>query len=106
MDSFDHIWALLNPQGEFKRRRQACRRIWENYDIERQRQIYRTIAGKKTRGEFVNDNPYFAIEDNAQKDSQQLSYAEYYQKYHTTEEQNGWRRVFLPEQQKTIYVKQ
>ena len=23
----------------------------------------------------------------------------------TIEEQNGWRRVFLPDQQKTIYVK-
>ena len=34
-----------------------------------------------------------------------LSYADYYTRFGTTEEVDGWRRVFLPEQQKTIYVK-
>ena len=36
---------------------------------------------------------------------QTLSFADYYAKFGTTEEQDGWQRTFLPEQQKTIYVK-
>lgn len=64
-DTFVHIWALLNPQGEFKRREQVCRRLWASYDMDKQRDIYNAIRGKQRRGEFVNQNPYFAIEDNA-----------------------------------------
>jgi hypothetical protein len=37
---------------------------------------------------------------------QTLSFNDYYTKFGTTEERDGWRRVFLPEKQKTIYVKQ
>jgi hypothetical protein len=62
---FEEIWALLDPQGEFKRRRGACERLWGGYEAARQAMIYERIAGKKQRGEFVNPNPYFAIEDNA-----------------------------------------
>lgn len=64
-DTFSHIWALLCPQGEYKRREQACRRLWSSYDTDKQRAIYNAIRDKKQRGEFVNPNPYFAIEDNA-----------------------------------------
>ena len=107
MKTFDDIWALLAPQGEYKRRRGACERLWQGYGLARQEQIYSVIAGKLQRGEFVNPNPYFAIEDNAMATPRQqtLSYAEYYQRYGTTEETDGWKRQYLPEQQKTIYVK-
>lgn len=101
---FIHIWTLLNPQGEFKRRRGACERLWQGYSPAKQEAIFGIIKGKIQRGEFVNENPYFAIEDNTPK-RQILSYTEYYAKFGTTEEQGGWRKVFLPEQQKTIYVK-
>ena len=67
MDSFDHIWLLLNPQGEYKRRREACRRLWqdigEKLGEDMQRDIWRTINQKKKQGFFVHPNPYFAIED-------------------------------------------
>ena len=67
MDSFDHIWLLLNPQGEYKRRKEVCRRLWqdigENLGEDMQRDIWRTINQKKKQGFFVNPNPYFAIED-------------------------------------------
>ena len=107
MKTIDDIWQLLNPQGEFKRRRAVCERLWQGYGEARQEQIYNLIEGKLRRGQFVNDNPYFAIEDNSKQQPRQqvLSYAEYYQRYHTTEDTDGWRRVFLPEKQKTIYVK-
>ena len=64
-NTFEYIWSLLNPQGEYKRRRQACERLWQGYDDNKQRNIYIRIKAKLRQGEFVNPNPYFAIEDNA-----------------------------------------
>ena len=63
--NFEEIWALLAPQGEYKRRRGCSERLWQGYEPARQEEIYKNIAGKLQRGEFVNPNPYFAIEDNA-----------------------------------------
>ncbi|MBR7153709.1 MAG: hypothetical protein IKD12_00170 [Paludibacteraceae bacterium] len=104
------IWALLKPQGEYKRRRRVCERLWDSYDNEMQQRIYNRLAEALQRGERVNPNPYFAIEDTAlylqqKPPAQTLSYAEYYARYHTTEPRDGWRMKFLPDQQKTIYVK-
>ena len=107
MKTIDDIWALLAPEGEYKRRRGACERLWSSYEPGRQEAIYERIAGKKRRGEFVNQNPYFAIEDNAVEmhpRRQILSYAEYYAKYGTTEERDGWK-MENPTGQKVIYVK-
>ena len=66
-DTFIHIWKLLNPAYEFttQGREQACHRLWESFDLQRQRYTYQTIRDKKRKGEFVNPNPYFAIEDNS-----------------------------------------
>lgn len=106
---FEEIWALLAPEGEYKRRRGACERLWGSYEPGRQEAIYERIAEKKRRGEFVNMNPYFAIEDNAREicpQQQTLTYQQYYAKYGTTEEVDGWKRVFVQKEQKTIFVKQ
>ena len=62
---FDTIWTMLAPFGEFKRRRQACMALWDSFSPEQQQDIYARIQGKLQRGEFVHDNPYFAIEDNS-----------------------------------------
>ena len=108
MDSFDCIWQLLAPQGEFCRRIGACRRLWDSFDLEKQRTIYRTIRDKLAAGEFVSENPYYAIYDNAypprKKQQQTMSYADYYAKYGTTEERDGWHMA-NPTGQKVIYVK-
>ena len=96
MKTFEEIWALLAPEGEYKRRRGACERLWQGYEPGRQEAIYTRIAGKLARGEFVNQNPYFAIEDNARecvRRRQTMSYAAYYAKYGTTEEKDGWKMV-------------
>ena len=96
MKTFEDIWALLAPEGEFKRRRGCCERLWQSLEAGRQEAVYERIAGKLQRGEFVNQNPYFAIEDNAAVRAtrqQTLSFSEYYAKYGTTEELDGWRMV-------------
>jgi len=108
MKSFEDIWALLAPEGEYKRRRGACERLWQSYEPGRQEAIYERIAGKLSRGEFVNENPYFAIEDNAKepkKRTQVMTADEYYRLHGTQENLGGWVRTFLPEEQRTVYVK-
>ena len=107
MKTIDDIWNLLNPQGEYKRRRGACERLWQGYGQARQEEIFAIIEGKLQRGEFVNENPYFAIEDNARLRPRKeiLTFQQYYAQFGTTEERDGWRRVFLPDKQQTIFVK-
>ena len=106
MKTIDDIWALLKPEGEYKRRRGACERLWSGYEPGRQEAIYARIEGKIARGEYVSENPYFAIEDNAKVVKRQLtmSYADYYTKYGTTEERDGWK-MENPTGQQVIYVK-
>ena len=109
MDTFESIWQLLSPQGEYKRRQGACRRLWGAYDIEKQRRIYAAIVEKRKRGETISPNPYFAIEDAAiglagETRQQTLSYNDYYARYGTTEETDGWRMA-NPTGNQVIYVK-
>ena len=108
MKTFEEIWALLAPEGEYKRRRSACERLWQGYEPDMQEAIYARIEGKLTRGEYVSENPYFAIEDNAKMPRERkllITGDEYYRRYGTQAEQDGWHRKFLPDEQKTIYVK-
>ena len=96
MKTIDDIWALLAPEGEYKRRRGACERLWQSYEPGRQEAIYARIEDKLARGEYVSENPYFAIEDNAKMPKKRklvMSYADYYDQYKTTEEREGWKMV-------------
>ena len=108
---FNQIWDLLSPQGEFKRRENACRRLWLGYGEALQLAIFETLSKAKAHGETIKPNPYFAIEDtalalqNQAPKHQTMSFDDYYKKYGTTEDSDGWKRVFLPEKQTTIYVK-
>ena len=106
MTSFDYLWTLLEPKKEYEPVRNRCLLLWNTFTLEKQRQIYRTIRNRKKEHLFVDYNPLFAIERfSAAPQKQTLSFNDYYTKFGTTEEQNGWRRVFLPEQQKTIFIK-
>ena len=108
MSTFDHLWLLLGNHGGiadfFK---EEASRVWSGYTLEQQREIYRAIRDKLSAGRFVHYNPVRAIRENVPKErrQQQLSFDDYYRIYGTTEEVDGWRRVFLPQLEKTIYVK-
>ena len=106
MTSFEYLWALLEPKKEYEPVRNRCLQLWETYTLEKQRRIYRTIRDRKKEHLFVDYNPLFAIERFSEEPQKQtLSFSDYYAKFGTTEEQNGWRRVFLPNEQRTIYIK-
>lgn len=105
MKSFNEIWSLLAPKRDYEQLKGKCRNLWNSFSPDKQDYVYSRIEQKKNRKEFVDYNPLFAIEKNSAAPKQEtLSFNDYYAKFGTTEEQNGWRRVFLPNEQKTIYV--
>ena len=99
---FNKFLTLFQPDKEFENRLGAAQREWDACSEFKQQAI---IAWLETHGRYKGRNPYFFIQDFKPR-QQTLSFAEYYAKYGTTEERDGWKRTFLPEQQKTIYVKQ
>ena len=107
MDSFFYIYQLLESHGVIPNKKDEASRVWSQYTLEQQRQIYRSIQQKLAQGKFVHYNPVIAIRDNAPRapSMQIISADEYYRRFGTQENLDGWVRTFLPEQQKTIYVK-
>ena len=105
-DTFQFIWQLLKNHGGVANHYQAeCERLWNTYTREQQREIYASIRRKLHAGLFVNYNPAKAIQENAPKNlPQTLSFDEYYKKYGTTAEQDGWK-MKNPTGQQVIYVK-
>ena len=106
MYSFDDLLALLKPKPEYDQLRGKCRNLWNSFSPEKQQFIYLRIEKKKNRKEFVDYNPLFAIEKNSAAPQQQtLSFADYYARFGTTEERDGWHMA-NPTGNKVIYVKQ
>ena len=105
--TFVHICRLLVSHGMVPSEIHDAEEEWNKYDLAQQRIIYRTIRDKIREGKFVNYHPVLAIRDNAPKAPriQIISADEYYRRYGTQTEHDGWKRTFLPDQQKTIYVK-
>jgi len=101
MENFEIFWELFNPDPEFNNRRRACGQLWEQKG-EQQQAILAFLRSGRQRS---SRNPYYFLADFRVRPAQTMSYAEYYAKYGTTEEVDSWHRKYLPDQQKTIYVK-
>ena len=96
MSTFNHIWALLEPKIEYTNLIYRCKELWDSFPIEKQREIYLKIRNKKLEHVFVDYNPLLAIRNNANSlrpKPRQMSFNDYYIKYGTTEEKDGWRMV-------------
>ena len=106
--TFVHICKLLTDHGIVPDEIHDAEEEWNKYSLDQQRAIYRAIRDKIRAGKFVNYHPVLAIRENAPKAPRiiVISAAEYYRKYGTQANQDGWVRKFLPDQHKTIYVKQ
>ena len=98
---FDDYWDLFAPDAEFANRRAATRRLWEQIGTDRRRAIIEWLKAGKPK---CTRNPYFFVTDFRAPRQQILSYADYYAKYGTTEERDGWKMA-NPTGQKVIYVK-
>ena len=106
---FQSFWSLIENHGSVAGFYKAeCADMWRNFSPEQQEAIVRAIDFKLRTGRFVHFNPVMAIKDNLPKPPRRivLSSDEYYTRYRTTEPTDGFQKIHLPEQQKTIYVKQ
>ena len=106
---FEEIWPKLYEHGASAKQEEGTRRYWQTLNPEQQEQAFVTITTKLKGGGFVWYDPIRAIKEAVRQVSKrklQLTFAEYYQRYGTTEEVDGWRRVFIKEQEKTIFVKE
>ena len=107
MTSFDFLWQLLETHGVVPTHKGEAFDLWNTLSLDVQRAIYRCIRDKIQKGKFVHFNPVLAIKENMprMKKIQTLSYAAYYERFGTTEEQGGWK-MENPTGQKVIYVKE
>jgi len=63
-DTFSHLLQLIPPiPVEYQDRIGSARAYWNALTIQKQRQIYYDIRQRLKRGEKVNPNPYFLIQD-------------------------------------------
>ena len=105
MSDFDELWSLLRKHGSSNKYEEECSRLWETYSPALRQAILNAIRTKLEQKRFVHYDPLRAIRENAQAiRSQTLSYADYYARYHTTEERDGWKMA-NPTGQRVIYVK-
>ena len=105
MNYFNELWSLLRKHGSSAKREQECAQLWDTYPPALQRLLFDTIRTKLERNKFVHYDPLRAIKENAQAlQSQTLSYADYYARYHTTEPRDGWQMA-NPTGHKVIYVR-
>ena len=98
---FDDYWELFAPDAEFANRRSATQRVWEQCRPDRQRAIIEWLKNGKPKS---TRNPYFFVTDFRMPRQQVLSFKDYYARYGTTEERDGWKMA-NPTGQQVIYVK-
>ena len=107
MTSFDFLWKLLDEHGVIERYKGDCLDLWNTLTLNQQRATYRSLRDKIRAGQFVNYHPVKAVRDNSPKPPKYkvLSYTDYVDKYHTDLEKDGWKRIYQPQKQRTIFVK-
>lgn len=57
------MWNLLAPSPSFNNCWEAFRDYWHRQSLARQRQLYWYFREAKKRGEYIKENPLFAIQD-------------------------------------------
>ena len=104
---FEQIWQALYDNGASSKQEEGTRRFWATLTAEQQERAFTTIARKLKDGKFVWYDPIRAIKEALRPmrhDKRQLTFAEYYARYGTTEPRDGWK-MENPTGRKVIYVK-
>lgn len=103
---FIEIWKVLYKHGSTEWKKDECEQLWNTYTPQQQQQLYDTITDKINNKKFVHFNPVRALQENVKAVcALEMAFKDYYAKYGTTEEVDGWKRKHLPDKQTTIYVK-
>ena len=96
---------MLYEHGASAKKEEGTRRYWATLTPQQQRQVFTTISTKLREDKFVQYDPIRAIKENLRKARKQiLSFDDYYARFHTTEERDGWH-MENPTGNKVIYVK-
>ena len=108
MVPFEQIWSVLYNHGASQKQQEGTQRFWCTLTPEQQQRAFTTITTKLREGKFVWYDPIRALKEalrQGRTEKQQiLSYAEYYAKYGTTEEKDGWKMA-NPTGEKVVYVR-
>ena len=105
MFTFDDLWKLLYDHGATDKKKGDCAQLWDSLTPQQQQQLVATISNKLQQDKFVHYDPLRAMRENIHKAQKLvLTYAEYYAKYGTTLERDGWKMA-NPTGQRVIYVK-
>ena len=103
---FEKLWLMLYEHGASAKKKEGTRRYWSTLSSEQQQHVLITISRKLEEGRFVQFDPIRAIKENTPKVRKLvMSAEEYYRRYGTQTNQEGWVRTFLKDRQETIYVK-
>ena len=107
MITFFELWTLLEPKTEYANLFNHCKHLWDSWTPEKQVEVFLKIEKKKTEKKFVDYNPLLALRNNAYERPprrQILSFSDYYNRYGTTEDTDGWHKE-NPTGEKVIFVK-
>ena len=103
---FINIWKVLYKHGSTDWKKDECEQLWNTYTPQQQQQIYNTITDKIKNNKFVHFNPVRALQENVKAaGALEMAFDAYYKKYGTTEDTDGWKRKFIEDEGRTIYVK-
>ena len=105
MISFEQFWELHAPMAQYQPMRKFCEKIWNDLPPAKQEIIFANIRRKKEKHQFVDYNPYYAIQKNGNPPRQlTLTMSQYYERYNTTAETDGWHQA-NPTGNQVIYIK-
>ena len=107
MRTFFEIWTLLEPKAEYANLFGHCKRLWETWPADKQDEVFLKIEKKKIEKRFVDYNPLLALRNNANESSKRretMTFAQYYARYDTTAETDGWH-MENPTGNQVIYVR-
>lgn len=102
MEDFQLFWDLYNPDPRFYNRRAATQIEWQKRSEKARKDMIGWLRNNPTA---ESRNPYFFVQDFRETIRQELSYNDYYRRYGTDAEKDGWQRRFLPDEHRTIYVR-
>ena len=99
---FELYWQLIGGDVNFSDRKAATATLWAQHPDKHEG----IISWLQRRGRYPRRNPYFFILDWQTKRSRReiLTFNQYYERFGTTEEQDGWK-MENPTGNKVIYVK-
>ena len=106
---FEQIWQVLYENGASAKKEEGTQRFWETLSSEEQEYAFTIISQKVKEGKFVQYDPIRAIKETIRRMKKAtpefLSFNDYYARYGTTEELDGWHQA-NPTGNKVIYVRQ